>query len=134
LPDGRLARTALTDSVGPVQGRDTHGPTAMLKSVAKLPLWLAAGTPVLNIRFQKQFLSTEKGLKSCADLIRTFFDMGGMQIQASVLDKAEMLAAQKEPEKHADLIVRIGGYSEYFTKLSRALQDSVIERTEHGGA
>jgi formate C-acetyltransferase len=133
LPDGRLVGTALTDSVGPVQGRDTHGPTAMLKSVAKLPLWLAVGTPVLNIRFQKQFLATEKGLKACVDLIRTFFDLGGMQIQVSVLDKAEMLAAQKEPEKHADLIVRIGGYSEYFTKLSRALQDSVIERTEHGG-
>jgi formate C-acetyltransferase len=131
LPDGRLAWTALTDSVGPVQGRDTHGPTAMLKSVAKLPLRLAAGTPVLNIRFQKQFLATEKGLRSCADLIRAFFDLGGMQIQVSVLDKAEMLAAQKEPEKHTDLIVRIGGYSEYFTKLSRALQDSVIERTEH---
>jgi len=134
LPDGRLARTALTDSVGPVQGRDTHGPTAMLKSVAKLPLSVAVGTPVLNIRFQKQFLATEKGLRSCADLIRTFFDLGGMQIQVSVLDKAEMLAAQKDPEKHADLIVRIGGYSEYFTKLSRALQDSVIERTEHGAS
>ena len=133
LPDGRPASTALTDSVGPVQGRDTHGPTAMLKSVAELPLWLAVGTPVLNIRFQKQFLATEKGLKWCADLIRTFFDLGGMQIQVSVLDRAEMLAAQREPEQHADLIVRIGGYSEYFTKLSRPLQDSVIERTEHGG-
>jgi formate C-acetyltransferase len=133
LPDGRHARKALTDSVGPVQGRDTHGPTAMLKSVSKLPLSLAAGTPVLNIRFQKKFLASSTGLKACANLIRTFFDLGGMQIQVSVLNKAEMLAAQKDPERHADLIVRIGGYSEYFTKLNRALQDSVIERTEHGG-
>lgn len=132
LPDGRQTKTVLTDSVGPVQGRDTHGTTAMLKSVAKLPLSLAVGTPVLNIRFQKQFLSTQAGLKACADLIRTFFELGGMQIQVSVLSKDEMLAAQKEPEKYADLIVRIGGYSEYFTQLGRALQDSVIERTEHG--
>lgn len=132
LPDGRRARTVVGDSIGPIQGCDTHGPTAMLKSVAKLPLSLAVGTPVLNIRFQKQFLSTASGLNACANLIRTFFAMGGMQIQVSVLNKADMLAAQKEPDKYGDLIVRIGGYSEYFTKLDRALQDSVIARTEYG--
>jgi formate C-acetyltransferase len=122
----------LTDSVGPAQGRDTRGPTAMLKSVARLPLSLAIGTPVLNVRFQRQFLATPAGLKACVHLIRTFFELGGMQIQISVLSKAEMLAAQADPEKYRDLLVRIGGYSEYFTKLVRALQDSVIARTEHG--
>ena len=132
LPDGRKARTVVADSIGPFQGCDTHGPTAMLKSVAKLPLSLAVGTPVLNIRFQKQFIGTQTGLKACANLIRTFFSLGGMQIQVSVLSKEEMLAAQKAPDKYRDLIVRIGGYSEYFTKLGRALQDSVIARTEHG--
>ena len=132
LPDGRKALEVLTDSVGPAQGKDTHGPTAMLNSVARLPLTLAVGTPVLNIRFQKTILSTPKGLKSVADLIRSFFAKGGMQIQVSVISKADMLAAQKEPEKHADLIVRIGGYSEYFTRLDRGLQDSVIARTEYG--
>lgn len=131
LPDGRQARTVIADSIGPFQGRDTRGPTAMLKSVAKLPLSLAIGTPVLNIRFQKRFIGTTAGLQACADLIRTFFDMGGMQIQVSVLSKKEMLAAQEEPEKHRDLIVRIGGYSEYFTALDRSLQDSVIARTEY---
>ena len=131
LPDGRKARTVLADSTGPVQGCDTHGPTAMLKSVAKLPLSLAVGTPVLNIRFQKHFLETGTGLEACINLVRTYFDMGGMQIQVSVLSTEEMRAAQVEPEKYADLIVRIGGYSEYFTKLDRGLQDSVIARTEH---
>ena len=132
LPDGRRACTVLADSTGPVQGRDTHGPTAMLKSVARLPLSLAVGTPILNIRFQKQLLSSGAGLEACAHLIQTFFDMGGMQIQLSVISKDDMLAAQTEPEKFRDLIVRIGGYSEYFTRLDRALQDSVIARTEYG--
>ena len=132
LPDGRRARTVIADSIGPFQGCDTHGPTAMLKSVAKLPLALAVGTPVLNIRFQKQFINTAGGLAACAHLVRTFFKLGGMQIQVSVLSREEMLAAQNDPEKYRDLIVRIGGYSEYFTKLNRTLQDSVIARTEYG--
>ena len=131
LPDGRKAGTVLTDSIGPAQGRDTRGPTAMLNSVAKLPLSLAAGTPVLNIRFQKPILESRRGLQAVAALIRSFFAKGGMQIQISVVSKEEMIEAQREPEKHSDLIVRIGGYSEYFTRLNRALQDSVIARTEH---
>jgi len=131
-PDGRKAGEVLTDSVGPAQGRDTRGPTAMLNSACRLPLALAAGTPVLNLRFQKSVMRTERDLEKIAALIRTFFARGGMQLQISVLSREEMLAAQKEPEKHAELIVRIGGYSEYFTRLDRALQDSVIARTEHG--
>lgn len=132
LPDGRGARTPLADSVGPHPGRDVRGPTAMLKSVARLPLALGIGTPVLNIRFPKQFLLDPAGLEGCKNLVGTFFKMGGAQIQVSVLDTQEMRAAQREPQKHGDLIVRIGGYSEYFTKLDASLQESVIARTEHG--
>jgi formate C-acetyltransferase len=131
-PDGRKAFEPLTDSVGPVQGRDTHGPTAMLRSVAKLPLSLGAGTPVLNIRLQKSLFGTRSGLAAAAALVRGYFAQGGMQIQVSVLDREALLAAQREPEKWGDLIVRIGGYSEYFTRLDRGLQQSVLERTEHG--
>lgn len=130
-PDGRLAGAPLNDSVGAVAGRDTHGPTALLNSVTALPMHLAAGTPVLNLRFQKETLQRADGLQAVAALIRTFFGKGGMQIQLSVLSRAEMLAAQADPEAHRDLLVRIGGYSEYFTHLSRALQDSVIARTEY---
>jgi len=130
-PDGRRACEALADSVGPVQGRDVAGPTAMLNSVCKLPLFLAVGTPVLNLRFQKSVMKTESDLQKIASLIRAYFAKGGMQIQISVVSRDEMLSAQKEPEKHADLIVRIGGFSEYFTLLGRDLQDSVIARTEH---
>ena len=130
-PDGRKAGTYLTDSIGPAQGRDTRGPTAMLNSVLSLPLALAVGTPVLNVRFQKELLDSAEGLDAVAALVRSYFDRGGMQIQLSVLDREEMLAAQREPEEHEDLIVRVGGYSEYFVRLAPALQDSVIARTEH---
>lgn len=132
LPDGRRAQEPLTDSVGAVQGRDTHGPTALLNSVARLPLALAPGTPVLNIRFVRHVLESERGLQSLCQLIRGFFAKGGLQIQLSVIDREAMLAAQREPERHRDLIVRIGGYSEYFVVLPKELQDSVIARTEHG--
>ncbi len=130
-PDGRCAQDVLTDSVGPAQGRDRHGPTAMLNSVTKLPLHLAAGTPVLNIRFTKTLLNEEASLRKVVQLIRAFFARGGMQIQVSVLDREALLAAQREPEKYRDLIVRVGGYSEYFVNLNPELQASVIARTEH---
>ena len=131
-PDGRKAGEPLADSVGAFQGNDTHGPTALLNSVAKLPLHLALGTPVLNIRLQRAIMDRQEDLQKVASLIRTYFAKGGLQIQVSVLDKAELLAAQAEPEKHGDLLVRIGGYSEYFCNLTPELQETVIERTEHG--
>jgi formate C-acetyltransferase len=130
LPDGRRAGQPLTDSVGPVAGRDTHGPTAMLNSVLKLPLARAAGTPVLNLRFSRDLFHSAAGLAAAAGLVRGFFAQGGMQIQVSVLDGETLRAAQRQPEQYGDLLVRIGGYSEYFTRLSPALQDSVLARTE----
>ncbi len=130
-PDGRGAGEVLTDSIGPAQGRDRSGPTAMLHSINRLPLHLAIGTPVLNVRFQKQLLSDTGSLKALVGLIRAFFAEGGMQLQISVLSRDEMLAAQEDPDAHRDLIVRIGGYSEYFVRLNRQLQDSVISRTEY---
>lgn len=131
-PDGRHASESLVDSVGAVPGCDEKGPTSLLKSVAKLPLWLAAGTPVLNLRFQKSLFNNEESIAKLAKLVRAFFRQGGMQVQISVLDSEELRNAQKDPEKHKDLIVRIGGYSEYFNGLEKELQDTVIKRTEHG--
>lgn len=131
LPDGRKAFTVLSDSTGPGQGRDISGPTAMLKSVTKLPLSEAIGTMVVNIRLSKDMLSTDKGVETCVRLIRTYFALGGMQLQISVVSKEAMLAAQAKPEEHKDLIVRIGGFSVYFVGLDKKMQDSVIARTEH---
>ena len=130
-PDGRRAGEPLADSIGPCQGRDTHGPTAMLRSVARLPLHLATGTPVLNIRFGKRLFSDSQGREKVRDLIRTFFDLGGMQIQVNVVDQAVLRDAIAHPERHEDLIVRIGGYSTYFNRLSGELKQTILERTDH---
>lgn len=130
-PNGRLAQTPLNDSVGAVAGCDTNGPTALFNSVLKQPLKLALGTPVLNIRINKQIIDTENGKFKTACLIKGFFVNGGMQIQISVLDSKEMREAQITPEKYKNLIVRIGGYSAYFINMSKELQDTVIARTEH---
>jgi pyruvate-formate lyase len=130
-PDGRLAFEPLADSVGPVQGRDRRGPTAMLNSVVRLPLHLAAGTPVLNMRFSKGGLAKAENRLRLRQLVETFFRMGGMQIQISILDRLELLDALEHPERHEDLIVRIGGYSTYFNLLSEDLKKEVIKRTEY---
>ena len=132
LPEGRRARTPVGDSIGPRPGCDARGPTAMMKSVTKLPLTLAIGTPVLNLRLQRQFLETPTGIDACVTLLGTYFAMGGLQLQINVVSKDQMLAARKDPDSYRDLIVRTGGYSEYFTKLGKDLQDNIIARTEHG--
>jgi formate C-acetyltransferase len=131
-PDGRLAGEPLADSAGPYQGRDRNGPTAMLKSVASIPHRLAPGTLVVNARFTKEFFTTEVGRMKLQHLIRTYFDLGGMQLQINVVDQAVLRDAIEHPERHGDLIVRVGGYSEYFNRLSPKLKMTVLERTEHG--
>ncbi len=130
-PDGRRAGEPLADSIGPVAGRDRRGPTAMLRSVTRLPLRLAAGTPVLNIRLAKSLFRTPAGRARVRRLIETYFRLGGMQIQVTVTDRETLLDALEHPERHEDLIVRIGGYSTWFNRLSRELKLTVIERTEY---
>ena len=131
-PDGRLAGEPIADSAGPVQGRDRSGPTAMLKSVARIPHRLAPGTLVVNARFTKDLFTNAVGRARLRDLVRVYFELGGMQIQINVVDQEVLEDAIEHPRRHEDLIVRIGGYSEYFNRLSPALKQTVLERTEHG--
>ena len=130
-PDGRRAGEPIADSAGPVQGRDRSGPTALLNSVTKLAQGLAPGTLVVNARFARSMFDTRAQRNRLKGLIRTYFQNGGMQIQINVVDQAVLKDAIAHPERHEDLIVRIGGYSEYFNRLSPALKASVLERTEH---
>lgn len=125
-PDGRAAGEALCDSIGAVHGKDVKGPTALLNSAASLPFNMALGTPVMNLRLQKEHL--RYGLEG---LVQGFFKQGGMQIQVSCLSLDDMLDALEHPERHENLMVRIGGYSEYFNRLSDDLKKEVIKRTEH---
>jgi formate C-acetyltransferase len=130
-PDGRLAGQPLADSIGPHQGRDVQGPTAMLRSVTKLPLHLFAGTPVVNIRFTKDLFVQPESRRRIREMLETYFAMGGLQIQVSVIDQAVLQDAMEHPERHEDLIVRIGGYSTYFNALSQELKEAVLERSAH---
>lgn len=131
LPDGRRAGRPLADSVGPVQGRDTNGPTAMMRSVTRLPLHRAIGTPVLNMRFSKSTAGGTGGHQRLRALIEAYFEMGGLQVQFSLLDRKELEDAIINPERHEDLIVRIGGYSTHFNQLSPEMKQEVIKRTEY---
>ncbi len=131
-PDGRHAWQPLSEGVSPVQGADRHGPTAVLRSVAKMDHARTGGT-LLNQKFSPQAFRDEAGLDKLVQLIRTYFRLDGHHIQFNVVDSATLRAAQEHPEQHRDLIVRVAGYSDYFCDLSRALQDEIITRTEHQG-
>lgn len=130
LPNGRNAGMPLNDSIGAFEGADTHGPTALINSVLKLPQAKAFGTPTFNMRFSKTLTNTTEGRERLIALLISYFAQGGLQAQISVLSSEDMRAAQKEPEKYKDLIVRIGGFSEFFVYLTPALQETVIKRAE----
>ena len=131
-PDGRRAGTPVADSAGPVQGRDRHGPTAMLRSVAALSQVDAPGTLVVNLRLARRFFRTAAGREKLKALLRTYFALGGLQLQLNVVDQAVLQDAIAHPERHGDLIVRVGGYSEYFNRLEDSVKLAVLERTQHG--
>ena len=125
-PDGRSHGEPLCDSIGAIHGNDTKGPTALLNSAARLCQQKMAGTPVLNLKLDVN--QTAVGLKA---LVNGYFRQGGMQVQVTCIDQEALLEAQKHPEKYPNLIVRIGGYSEYFNRLSPKLRQTVIDRTVH---
>lgn len=129
-PDGRKATEPLSEGVSPVQGADRRGPTAVLRSVAKMDHVRTGGT-LLNQKLTPQLLQGEDGLNKFVHLVRSYFKMDGHHLQFNVVDAATLSAAQRNPEKYRDLIVRVAGYSDYFCDLSKALQDEIIARTEH---
>jgi len=128
--DGRHAGEALSEGISPVQGADRHGPTAVIKSVAKMDQARTGGT-LLNQKLTPQLLADDAGLEKLAHLVRAYFKLDGHHIQFNVVDKATLRAAQQDPEKHRDLIVRVAGYSDYFCNLGETLQNEIISRTEH---
>ncbi len=128
--DGRHAWQPVSEGVSPVQGADRKGPTAVLRSVAKMDHARTGGT-LLNQKLSPALMEGEEGLENFADLVRSYFLMDGHHIQFNVVDAATLRAAQQDPELHRDLIVRVAGYSDYFCDLTRALQDEIIARTEH---
>ena len=128
-PNGRLAEKAISDGTSPSHGADTHGPSAVIKSLGKLDQVKSGGT-LLNQRFLPSLLKREEDISKLASLIRSYFALGGHHIQFNVIDKETLIQAQKHPDDYKDLIVRVAGYSDHFRNLSKALQDEIIERTE----
>jgi formate C-acetyltransferase len=129
-PDGRLAQAPLSEGISPVQGADHKGPTAVIRSAAKMDHVRTGGT-LLNQKFTPQVLNSEDGLDKLVQLIRTYFRLDGHHIQFNVVDAATLRQAQAHPEQYRSLIVRVAGYSDYFCDLSKTLQDEIIARTEH---
>ena len=125
-PDGRKDRAPLCDSLGAILGHDSEGTTALIKSVTKLELYKMLGIPVFNLNIHQNF--SDATLKA---LFKAYIALGGVQMQVTVTTKEDIKKALENPEAHKNLIVRIGGFAEYFYRLSPALQEAVAERILH---
>ncbi len=129
-PDGRAAGLPVSEGISPVQGADRQGPTAVIRSAAKMDHLKAGGT-LLNMKFTPSLVAGEEGMNKWAQLVRSYFKMDGHHIQFNVVRADTLREAQRHPEQHRDLIVRVAGYSDYFCDLSEELQQEIITRTEH---
>ncbi|MDD6211700.1 MAG: glycyl radical protein [Clostridiales bacterium] len=128
-PNGRLAHQPVSEGISPEKGADIYGPTAVIKSCAKMD-HLSTGGTLLNQKFTPEVVAGEQGLDNMADLIRTYFNMDGHHIQFNVVGRETLKEAQAKPEEYKELIVRVAGYSDYFRNLDKPLQDEIINRTE----
>src|SRR6056297_141393 len=129
-PDGRKAFEPLSEGISPFQGADKKGPTAVLKSAAKIDHLKTGGT-LLNQKFSPSFFKDDQSITKLTHLIRSYFRMDGHHIQFNVVSAKTLRDAQRHPEKYTDLIVRVAGYSDYFNDLGESLQNEIIRRTEH---
>jgi formate C-acetyltransferase len=127
-PDGRNAGEPISFNLSPMPGSGRNGPTSVAKSVAKLDFRLVSGGGTFDLKLDPKSFQDVAHLEA---LLRTYLDLGGMQIQMNVVDYATLRDAQAHPQDHRDLLVRITGYSAYFTTLSTTTQDDIIARHEH---
>jgi formate C-acetyltransferase len=132
-PNGRRQGEALSENLGASQGMDRNSPLGVVRSIAKLDQRCGIGGIATNFRFSKSFLAGAEGRKALADFIRYFMDSGCFEIQFNVVDQNTLLDAKANPEKYSTLMVRVAGYSDYFTNLAPEIQDEIIRRTEHDG-
>ncbi|KAA3626437.1 MAG: glycyl radical protein [Proteobacteria bacterium] len=129
LPSGRKATVPLAEGCSPHPGTDVNGPTACMRSYAKINHENQPGGTLLNLKFTPAVLQGEKGISDLANLIRGFFDLGGYHCQFNVIDVETLRDAQNNPERYRDLVVRVAGYSARFVSLSQEVQEEIIRRT-----
>ena len=132
-PNGRRAGEPLSEGISPTQGADIYGPTVTLSSIAatKNTKYVNRAARLLNIKLSPQAVAGEEGTKRLASMIRTWCDQKHWHIQFNIINRDTLIAAQKNPEKYRNLLVRVAGYSAYFVDLSPQLQNEIINRTEH---
>lgn len=130
LPSGRLNGEALADGISPEHYMDFNGPTAVMRSAAKLDHMLPTNGTLLNQKFNPSHLSSDDNINKLVDLILGYFQLGGWHVQFNVVSADTLREAQKKPEDYQGLLVRVAGYSAFFSELSKSVQDDIIERTE----
>ena len=131
LPNGkRCGESMYADSIAATPGNDKKGPTASIKSMLKYAQTEACSGFVAQMKFSQSLFNTDKGQKTFIELVRAYFGNGGQQLSINVVDRSVLLKANEEPEKYGSLIVRVGGYSDYFCNLTPELRQNVIQRTE----
>ncbi len=127
--NGRRRGHPISDGMGPSQGKDTHGPTCLIRSVMQLDhSWLTGGA-VFNMKLSPEYVKGHEGLLILEALLRSYIEQGGIQIQVNIINSDELLEAQKCPENYGHLVVRVAGFCERFVELDRSLQDEIIART-----
>lgn len=129
LPSGRKACVPLSDGLSPMQGTDVNGPTAILKSVSKINHSMYGSGTLLNMKLDPSLLKDERGKTTLMSLLKSMCDLGVYHIQINVVSPETLIEAQKYPEKHRDLMVRVAGYTAYFVELEKTVQNEIISRT-----
>ena len=134
LPSGRKAFQTFANGLSPCDGSDLKGPTACLKSIAKIDYSIATSGVSVNLKFSPVDLSGEEGTQILSALIRGYFELGGMHLQLNLVSRETLIDAQQNPQKYPELMVRVSGYSAYFVDLTKEVQDEIMARTEHCSA
>ncbi len=131
LPDGKYSGDPLADGISPDYGADKKGPTAVMKSVAKIDHIRCANGVIFNQKLTPMTVSTPEGLKKWVDMVMSYINLGGGHVQFNIVSADTLKEAQETPEKYKSLVVRVAGYSAFFNELAEEVQDSIIARTEH---
>jgi formate C-acetyltransferase len=129
-PDGRKARERLADGISPITGMDLNGPTAVFKSVCRIDHRRCPNGVIFNQKISPGAVSTPDGLRKFAELVRSYVRLGGSHVQFNIISSGMLREAQRHPESHRGLVVRVAGYSAFFNELHSDIQESIIERTE----
>ena len=130
LPSGRNAKTPLTDGIGATGGTDVNGPTALLKSVSRIPHARYTQGTQLNMKFEPEMLKGENGIAHGMNMIKTMSMLDVYHAQINCVDRDTLVDAQVHPKEHRDLLIRVAGYTAFFVELSKETQDEIIGRTE----